>query len=1168
MPLNGKDSYRPFSRTLNAVDGLVLGNGAVYNFKEHIGGAHLTGGIKSYTIRNGYYLNNISYNYEGGLVGRYGYGSYFTDPSIREKIELSDGVLIDGETPSILFQDRVGDFYGIYGVERNTERKYVSTSDFTYLGYILRDKAVFPNLYEEEVKARYIEGGNDAKFSPDEKSSMDKDELGSEYTTQKKTNYYAALFGDRKELKIESEPYRIINMAHSSIYEPTNDAYLENFNKVDVNVNDEPDFSVKDKDKTRHAEVFNTDFGKDILEIGEKVRAKYSHYAITNEVVSKSDKSSVSKPLYDPYDSWVGDAEDEYGDRFDLNEPFIGLGSRIEIGEGGLFEYYTDEYSRYDALKLDKHGFSISQPYVINQRGTFRTNGVNSPDMPKTADYNYYQEMDMGAPVTEGHADAASDGFAPHIDSFSSASNIMKRTNDLFRNGTIKSLINRFHTDVTEAQADDFLISSYSDAGLSRGRNLLRGDRDRNTGFDNPYCRVWTAHHQYATLKDRIRPFIQGGTFMSIKELQDNLGRLRPNNGAQRLNDYSVLQDNGYVKITPFHRDGQLDGGRESLKKYMFSIENLAWKGFTTKEMLANEQIGPFGGRIMWFPPYNLKFNENINTSWRDNEFIGRGEKIYTYANTERGGTLDFTLLIDHPSIIDKASGMGKNALEEDDVLRFFAGCGKLEVGDVEDEPAPADNPKKDDDNNDDKTPKLKPDAEHIEVGYIIFYPNNFSAKKYWDNLGTIVTRIDEYEMNNGDEAFTEMDKMWENQKLADYNYDNFSKYNLNRNLWDAATAQQIGGLLGIDHMENYYPYSKFKKLNELYNSGATDGETGLFGYSTKFYEVDSIEVRGFASSHGYESANRTLSQDRAKTIQKLAQYFCTNIDYNKFTTGECLTISVDEPGKAEDVNDKVAKIARSAVITFKLKLRDDATPPIDGNTDEEGREGRYAGEVATQSADNGSEDGVTITETPNGVQEVVTTAFHSDGDKAYYTYQNEFMYFKQLEATNNLVYKNIVDKVKFFDPAFHSMTPEGFNARLNFLQQCTRQGPTVGSHAGNETHDESKYIKMAGNLAFGMAPYCILRIGDFYYSKIVIDAISINYDNGGGVQWDLNPEGVGVQPMMATVNISFKFIGGQDIDGPVAQLQNAISYNYYANSSIYTPSSQQSIPTYVLEED
>lgn len=1168
MPLSGKDSYRPFSRTLNAVDGLVLGNGAVYNFKNYIGGAHLTGGIKSYTIKNGYYLNNISYNYEGGLVGRYGYGSYFNDPTVRDKIELSDGVLLDGETPSLLFQDRVGDFYGIYGVERNTDRRFISTTDFTYLGSVLRDRATFPNLYEEEVKARYIDGGNDVKFSPDEKSSMEKDELGSEYTTLKRLNTYITLFGNRKELNIASRPYRVVNMAHTAIYEPTNEAYLENNNKVDVNINDEPNFLVKDKDKTRHVEAFNTDFGKDILEIAKLVRDKYSNYAITNEVVTNSDKSSVSAPLYDPHDSWVGRAEEEYGDQVTLSPPFIGLGSRIEIGEGGLFEYYTDEYNRYDGLQVASHGFSITKPYVINQRGSFRTNGVNKPDMPKTADYNYYQEMDMGAPVTQGHADAASDGFSPHIDNFSSASNIMKRTNELFRNGTIKSLVNRFHTDVTDAQADDFIISSYSNAGISRGRNLLRGDRDKNTGFDNPYCRVWTAHHQYATLKDRIRPFMQGGTFMSIKELQDNLGRLRPNNGAQRLNDNSVLQDNGYVKITPFHRDGQLDGGRESLKKYMFSIENLAWKGFTTKEMLSNEQIGPFGGRIMWFPPYNLKFNENINTSWRDNEFIGRGEKIYTYANTDRGGTLDFTLLIDHPSILDKASGMGKNGLEEDDVLRFFAGCGKLDVGEVEDEPLAKDESPKDEDNNDDRNAQLKPDAKNIEVGYIIFYPNNFSAKKYWSDLQTIFDRMDNYEMSNSADAFTEMDAMWEKQKLAEYNYDNFSKYSLNRNLWDEGTAQQIGGLLGIDHMENYYPYSKFKKLNEFFKSGATEGETGIFGYSTKYYEIDSIEVRGFASSHGYEKANQTLSQDRAKTIQKMAQYLCGGIDANKFTTGECATIPVDEPGKKEDVNDKAAKIARSAVITFKIKLKDDAVPPIDGNTDEAGREGRYSGDdISDESNTTTPESGVSVTQTPNGVQEVVSTTFHSDGDKSYYTYQNEFMYFKQLEATNNLVYKNIVDKVKFFDPAFHSMTPEGFNARLNFLQQCTRQGPTVLSHAGDETKDNSEYIKMAGNLAFGMAPYCILRIGDFYYSKIVIDSISINYDNGGGVQWDLNPEGVGVQPMMATVNISFKFIGGQDIDGPVAQLQNAISYNYYANSSIYTPSSQQSIPTYIVED-
>ena len=145
-----------------------------------------------------------------------------------------------------------------------------------------------------------------------------------------------------------------------------------------------------------------------------------------------------------------------------------------------------------------------------------------------------------------------------------------------------------------------------------------------------------------------------------------------------------------------------------------------------------------------------------------------------------------------------------------------------------------------------------------------------------------------------------------------------------------------------------------------------------------------------------------------------------------------------------------------------------------------------------------------------------------------------------------------IVDKVKFFDPAFHSITPEGFNSRLTFLHQCTRQGPTTSVNSGYVTENSNDYLKYAGNLSFGRAPYCILRIGDFFNTKICIESLSIQYDNGGGVQWDLNPEGVGVQPMYATVSIAFKFVGGQDISSPVEKLQNAITSNYYANASIY----------------
>ena len=40
--------------------------------------------------------------------------------------------------------------------------------------------------------------------------------------------------------------------------------------------------------------------------------------------------------------------------------------------------------------------------------------------------------------------------------------------------------------------------------------------------------------------------------------------------------------------------------------------------------------------------------------------------------------------------------------------------------------------------------------------------------------------------------------------------------------------------------------------------------------------------------------------------------------------------------------------------------------------------------------------------------------------------------------------------------------------------------------------------------------------------------------------------------PMMAQVDISFNFIGGSDLSGAVDILQNAVSFNYYANTSVY----------------
>ena len=99
---------------------------------------------------------------------------------------------------------------------------------------------------------------------------------------------------------------------------------------------------------------------------------------------------------------------------------------------------------------------------------------------------------------------------------------------------------------------------------------------------------------------------------------------------------------------------------------------------------------------------------------------------------------------------------------------------------------------------------------------------------------------------------------------------------------------------------------------------------------------------------------------------------------------------------------------------------------------------------------------------------------------------------------------------------------------------------------------DGDKYGTTANNLAFGRPPYCVLRLGDFYYQMIIIDSINYDFSVSGGLQWDLNTEGNGVQPMLCDVSINFKFIGGGDITGPVRRLQNALSFNYYANTSFY----------------
>jgi hypothetical protein len=78
---------------------------------------------------------------------------------------------------------------------------------------------------------------------------------------------------------------------------------------------------------------------------------------------------------------------------------------------------------------------------------------------------------------------------------------------------------------------------------------------------------------------------------------------------------------------------------QKTLKKFMFSLENLAWSDnmliYLKVKLVLVISLMIKKGRIMWFPPYDITFSENNSVNWESTNFIGRGEPIYTYNNTE-----------------------------------------------------------------------------------------------------------------------------------------------------------------------------------------------------------------------------------------------------------------------------------------------------------------------------------------------------------------------------------------------------------------------------------------------------------------------------------------------------------------------------------------------------
>ena len=726
--------------------------------------------------------------------------------------------------------------------------------------------------------------------------------------------------------------------------------------------------------------------------------------------------------------------------------------------------------------------------------------------------------------------------------------------------------------------------------------------KDDTTGGEKgiEYCRVFTKdtpYYTYADLQKTDGITTDGRRFTN--SVLDNTYNL----------NIAPLKNPGSTNII----SGDANGKGGYAKKYMFSIENLAWRtssrpGYTYDELPVCEK-GPNGGRVMWFPPYDLQFSDSSQAMWNSTSFLGRPEPIYTYKETSRSGNLSWKIIVDHPSVMNtivekQLKGQTKERLDSI-IDSFFAGCVKFDiyklaikfntiptkdlytyqeilsnpqltneevVGQIIQE-IPKDNStgtKGDVDSN--STKEVVPDSsiqafenEYLDFGF--YFDNDIPGK-----AGTSVSNTKYQGTYDSYTSDDNIEKYVKNAESA------FKSGNVNRNVKSF--------------------FDRIVKTNyNKFAGGDKNFITDAYDILSKGLGTITIELEGSASAVASPAYNKQLSERRVDAItsflksqpmgdKTLEKFFTDKKIVIKNVTASGEDTVIPKMGKELGADGKVVEGKEDSGTGGDVRCMDNIVPDFPGPKMTKSIYEVYATNAmacrrvkvktitvkptptpptTTLKPDvvvtntNGSTETLPI-KRPEPKKSIVQKIKEGISKKILRNLLSECDYFEVIEEKSPMLYNSIKEKIKYFNPAFHSMTPEGLNARLTFLNQCVRPGetiPIIGS-------DGKPKVSDAFNTSFGAPPVLILRIGDFYHTKIIPEALSFSYDP---LVLDMNPEGIGLQPMIAKVTLSFKIIGGMGLAKPVEQLQNALSFNYYGNTEIYDERATWTEDTSVLDK-
>jgi hypothetical protein len=745
------------------------------------------------------------------------------------------------------------------------------------------------------------------------------------------------------------------------------------------------------------------------------------------------------------------------------------------------------------------------------------------------------------------------------------------------------------------------------DMMISRGSAVKYVDKFTKAESGVEYCRVWTKDRSYMNNSDTMKKTTNSRKFeSSILSTPWNLNIYPNSNGNAGFDGSTNISQGGFD-----NKKNKLESGGSGFfaKKYMFSIENLAWKssnrpGFTYNDLPYCER-GPNGGRVMWFPPYDLKVTEQNSAKWEENIFLGRPEPVYTYQNTSRSGTISFKVIVDHPSILNLlVKNHFKNMSDEESdnyINAFFAGCidvdfyglirkyTTLTPVDVEAIRAYL-NQNKDpetvkryipifDPMPDPVVPTNAPMASSFST--VLKFHNDvpdgnshslYSSDDYQKLYDSYIYSKDQYLDNLNTGLTTLTNDGWTPNKRTDYkiltSVDSPNKPTIDDPLAYSTLVTEINKKANDGFNRLITEYSNFnnkladlkdnlgnknvKEINVTIKSSTSPVADSKYNLELSYRRSDSIikDILKKLSKDGdggtakviWGTSTVSVAESQRKegpitvSFSDLGykgqngvftlQYVNNTGESGKSTEGiDCSDVNLPIIPELK-ITAPVAFACREAEVEMAYTLQSPDTPVVETPV----RKPKLV--EVTDSPDTGANKTPPIDEMKVIIMKTLSECF----------------YFKKLEEESPVQFSSLKEKLRYFHPAFHSMTPEGLNTRLTFLHQCVRPGDTLPIKGLSDQSDLN-----ARNTTFGPPPILVMRIGDFYHSKIIVRDYNVEFEQN---IWDLNPEGIGVQPMIANVTLQVSFIGGHGLEKPVEQLQNALSSNFYANTEMYDPRS------------